>query len=143
MTSLLGYRTKEDDRHERQERTGTVQEALPQACPILITLCCELLRISRMPPLLASAVDRMAYEGYSKILPRRTRPYRLIRIGPEYTKIGQDGFRETVSINRLTRVAREARRSQDATPDLRVNTNTTPPKRHQPKRREIPTPWKR
>lgn len=51
------------------------------------------------PLLTASPAERLASEGYSKLLRKRLSPYRIIRTGPEYVKILQDGIENVVSIN--------------------------------------------
>lgn len=68
----------------------------------------------------------MAYEGHWKILLRHTGPYRAIIAGPEYVKIDQDGTQNTVSINRLTSVAKEKRPKMETTSDSRTNNHPNP-----------------
>lgn len=78
------------------------------------------------PPLTASAADRLAFERYSKLLPRRTEPFRAISVRPEYVRIDQNGIRNTVSINRQTRVAKEGRSNVDAMSVSRPSTDRNP-----------------
>lgn len=68
----------------------------------------------------------MAFEGYSKPLPCRTIPYLVISVGLEYSKIDLDGTRNTVSTNRLTRVAKEEMTKMKVTFNSKTNTNTNP-----------------
>lgn len=42
--------------------------------------------------LMKSATDRIAFKGYSKLLPIRTGPYRLISVGCKYAEMNQDGI---------------------------------------------------
>lgn len=74
--------------------------------------------------IIASAANRMAYEGYSKLLPRQTGPYRAISVGSKYAKIERDGIRITVLINRLIRAAKEARLKMEISFDPRPSTDT-------------------
>lgn len=59
-------------------------------------------------PLIASPEDQAAYERHSKLLLGRRWPYLVISSGSECEKIAQDGIRNNISINRLTKVAKEA-----------------------------------
>lgn len=68
----------------------------------------------------------MAYKGYLKPLPRHTRPYWVISVRPKYAETNQDGIRNIVLINRLTRVAKEARSNRNATSDSRVKSHRDP-----------------
>lgn len=77
---------------------------------------------------MASATDCMAFERYSRLLLRRTGPYQLLSFGPEYAKINQDRIRDSVSINRLTRVAKEERPNVYVTSYSRTNTDSSPVK---------------
>lgn len=74
-----------------------------------------------MHTLTASAADWMAYEGHFKPLTCRTGPYWAISTGAEYAKIDQKGIWNTVSINRLARVAEESRLNVRVTSDSRTN----------------------
>lgn len=53
----------------------------------------------------APAADQIAYEVYPRLLPRRTEPYRLLSIVPEYAEIPQNGTWNTVSIIQLAMLA--------------------------------------
>lgn len=76
------------------------------------------------PALMASAVGRIAFERYSKIVPHCKGPYRAINMGYEYAKIVQDDVRKTISIKRLTRVAKEGMRNMEFTSVTRTDTGT-------------------
>lgn len=78
--------------------------------------------------LIASAVSRMAFQKYSKLLPFRTRPYQVFIVRPGLAEIGQDGVQNTVSIFWLTRLAEERRSNISLTSDSRANTDTNPAK---------------
>lgn len=78
-------------------------------------------------PLMESALDKKGIEEYSKLLFCCRGPYRFIIIIPEYAKIFQDGIRNTVSNNRLTRLAKEERSKIKTTFDSRTNNDTNPP----------------
>lgn len=73
-------------------------------------------------------MNLIAYEGYSKLLSRQTGTYRVISVDPEYTKIDHNGIQNTVSINRLVKVAKEARSNVDSTSDSRANAEIDPAK---------------
>lgn len=76
------------------------------------------------PPVMSSATDQMAYKGYLKLLHRRTGPYRIISIEREYAMIHLDSIRNTASINRLSKVAKETKPKMEATPDPRTKHDT-------------------
>lgn len=59
------------------------------------------------PLLMTSAADRMAHKRNSKLLTGRTEPYQVFGMSREYEKIGQDGFRTTILIIRMTTVPEE------------------------------------
>lgn len=58
-------------------------------------------------PQIATAVDRMSYEGYSKHLLCRTERYLISSMEPEYAEVGQNDIENTVLITRLNGVVRE------------------------------------
>lgn len=74
---------------------------------------------------MASAADRMVYEGYSKLLRCQTAPYRTISTGPEYPKTEQDGTRKSISINGLARLAKKDRLNVELTSYSRKNRDYT------------------
>lgn len=75
---------------------------------------------------MASAAEQIAYEGYLRLLPRRTELYQVIIIGLKYTKIAWDGIRNNVSINRVPMVAREEEFKLETKSDQRAKNNTSP-----------------
>lgn len=77
--------------------------------------------VVQQPSLMASAADRMDFQGYSKLLPRHTRRYTSIGVGLRYSKIERDGIRNNISINLLTRMAKGGRQNVNATSDSRKN----------------------
>lgn len=58
------------------------------------------------PPLTTSPAERLAAEGYTKLLLKRLGPYRMISVGLNYVKTWQHGLKNTVSIKRITKVPR-------------------------------------
>lgn len=72
------------------------------------------------PILMASAVDCMFFVGFSKLLTCHKRPYRVISFRSEFVKIDQDGIQNTISINRLARVARELRANMEVSSESRT-----------------------
>lgn len=78
------------------------------------------------PRLIALAADRMAYKGYCKRLPYRTRPYQIISVGYEYIKIDQYGIENAVSINQMTRVTKEGSLRQSSSQTCKPITKITP-----------------
>lgn len=68
----------------------------------------------------------LAYKTYSKLLPCSTRPYRVISVAPEYVENDYDDIRNTVWINRLTRVAEEKMTKMEIVSDSKSNTDTSP-----------------
>lgn len=75
-------------------------------------------------PLIKSAADRMAYEGYLKPLPGFKGPLLVISIGPEYGKVDQDGTWNAILINRHSRVDKEEEPKMEAKSDAMTNTGT-------------------
>lgn len=71
--------------------------------------------------LLESDMSSMAYKRYSKLLPCRTEPHRVLSVGPEYDKINQDGTRNTVSTNRLICLSKERNVNLDTKSRPRAN----------------------
>lgn len=67
------------------------------------------------PELFASAAKLMASEGYHRRMPRRPGLYKIVCVGLEMLRIGQDGVRSTIAINRLTRVSQDKTRSEHST----------------------------
>lgn len=82
----------------------------------------------KRPLLMACVADRMAYKKYFKLLLGHTGPYQVISNTPERTKVNRDGIRNTVSINKLNRMAKEKWSKKEVTSDTRNNTDTDPVK---------------
>lgn len=70
--------------------------------------------------------ERVAHPTYSKLLPCRTRPYRIISIESGYAKTYQDGVLKTVPIKWLTRVAKGERSETEPTWDPTTDSGTNP-----------------
>lgn len=68
----------------------------------------------------------MAYDGYLKLLPRRTGPYKIISIRPEYAMIDQNAIWNSLFINRLTEATKEKRPQMETTSDSRTSTDRNP-----------------
>lgn len=75
---------------------------------------------------MVSATDQIACEGYSKLLPRHTGPYRVISVGSEYSKIDRDDTQNSSSINRLADVGKQERPNKEIISDSRTKTDTSP-----------------
>lgn len=73
---------------------------------------------------MASAVNCKAYEGYSKLQTRCTGPYQVISVEPRYAKTDQDVIKTNVSIDELTRVAKEGRSNMEVTSYSGTDTDT-------------------
>lgn len=73
---------------------------------------------------MSSAADRATNEGCSKLLNRRLELYRIICIVSAYARIHQDVVRNTVLINRLTRVAKEQSPETEPMPNPRADSDT-------------------
>lgn len=56
------------------------------------------------PPLKTSAAESLPARRYSERMQKTHGPYRVLHVGPEYLKILQEVFENTVIINRATRV---------------------------------------
>lgn len=56
------------------------------------------------PTSATSAAERLATNGYSKLMLKRHGRYHVLSIRPEYSKILQEGVKNSVSINRAVLV---------------------------------------
>lgn len=72
-------------------------------------------------PLMASSVNLRAFERYCKLFLCCTERCRIFSTGPEYAQIHQNDIRNTVSINRLPRVAKAGRPSVGVMSHSRTN----------------------
>lgn len=59
-----------------------------------------------LPPLSTPPAERLTAEGDTNLLPKRLGPYCIISMGSEYVKIWQDGIKNKVLINLMTRAPR-------------------------------------
>lgn len=54
------------------------------------------------PPMTTSTADRMMTESYSKLMPPKTRRFKIIEVSPTPIRIEEDGVWATVSIDQAT-----------------------------------------
>lgn len=73
---------------------------------------------------MASAADRMALDGYSRLLPRHEGQHRDISVAVKQTRLNQKYIRITLRINIVARVAKDETLNVDGTSDLRKNADT-------------------
>lgn len=92
------------------------------------------------PRLVTIAANFMAFKRYFKLLPRHAGPYRVISVGAEYAEIDQHDTRNTVSINKISRVASEEMRNMEVRSDSRTNTDTSPAQKCQSRTIRTSTP---
>lgn len=86
---------------------------------------------------MASAADRMVYEGYFMLLSGSTRLYCVISAGTDYAKVGRDGIQNILSNNRLARVAKERRLSMAVKRNAGTSTDTNLYEKRQSTRNKV------
>lgn len=80
------------------------------------------------PPTVGIRSESQGIRGILQGFPRPTGPYRAISVGPKYIQFNQDGIPNTVSINRLIRVAKDVRPNVDAPSASIMNMDPNPAK---------------
>lgn len=71
--------------------TGNLKKESSQTCTVRTGICFRKLRVQRTTTTLSPPSERLAVNGYRKLLARQLSPYRVISAGLEYVRISQTG----------------------------------------------------